>query len=141
MNEDLKAKIFPRKIDWNLTFPLPQLADIVVLLAVSIGAGVTVSGTGERVYYGIGPILTGCSPASEGEDTADSEGRSTGSRATSSQTGALRGSVASSVETAGANAGLIWKPDHVENGKLFVIPLSKNSNSEQVKPWRKIFKN
>ena len=77
---------------------LPQFADIVVVLAVIVGAGVGIRRSGVGGNYGIGAVLTGCCSTCQREDTADSEGRGTGSRATSPETGALSGSVASSVE-------------------------------------------
>ena len=60
---------------WSLTncFPLPQLADILVVLAIFVDARVRVGGGGERVYYRVGAIGVSRSSAGEREDTADSE--------------------------------------------------------------------
>ena len=94
---------------------LPQFADIVVVLAVIVGAGVGIRRSGVGGNYGIGAVLTGCCSTCEREDTADSEGRGTGSRATSSETGALTRSVAGSVETSSSNTGVIWELYYLEN--------------------------
>ena len=82
----------------NQSDSFPQFADILATLAVSVGAGVRVRGGVEGGNGGVGIVLACGSSTGEREDTADSEGRGTGSRATSSETGALTGSVASSVE-------------------------------------------
>ena len=52
---------------------LPQLADILTVLTVSVGAGVRVCGGGEGGNSGVGIISAGSSPTSQVEDTADSK--------------------------------------------------------------------
>ena len=94
---------------------LPQLADIVVAPTVSVGTGVRVSGRGEGANHGVGGVGAGSSSTGEGEDTADSEGRGTGARGCSTEAGALRGRVASSIEAARTHTGGVWEPDDVEN--------------------------
>ena len=96
-------------------FTSPQLADIVACLAVLVGAGVRASAGVEGGYHGVGGVGAGCRSTGKGEDTADSEGGGTGSRGCSSQTGALRGSVAGPVETAGALTVDVREPDDVQN--------------------------
>ena len=91
-------------------FTSPQLADIVACLAVLVGAGVRASAGVEGGYHGVGGVGAGCRSTGEGEDTADSEGGGTGSRGCSSQTGALRGSVASSISAASACADVVREP-------------------------------
>ena len=113
---------------------LPQLADICAGLAVSVGAGVRVGGGGEGGDGGVGIVLAGRGPAGESEDTAHSEGRGTGSWGSSSQGGALRGSVASPIEIVGASAGTVGESNDVEDRQLFV-PSSCifSSSADQVK--------
>ena len=53
---------------------LPQFADILGALAVSVGAGVRVGGGGEGVDGGVGRVGGGCVSADQREDAADSEG-------------------------------------------------------------------
>ena len=52
---------------------LPQLADIVVVLAVSVEAGVRVRGRVERGNGGVGVVLAGRGSTGDAEDAADSE--------------------------------------------------------------------
>ena len=94
---------------------LPQFADIGIVHAVIVGAGVGIRRGGVGGNYGVGAVLTGCCSTCQREDTADSEGRGTGSRATSSETGALTGSVAGSVETARSYTAVIRELYYVEN--------------------------
>lgn len=51
-----------------------QFADICIVLAVSVGAGVRVRGGGVGAYCAIGRVGGGCSSAGQREDTTDSEG-------------------------------------------------------------------
>lgn len=59
----------------------PQFADVHVVLAVGIDAGVRVSGGGITVDDGVRGVLGGTPSTGQGEDAADSEAGSTGSRA------------------------------------------------------------
>ena len=111
----LNIRIINYKIKWNLSLSSPQLADIFVVLTVFVDAGVRVSGGREGVDYGVGSVLTGSRSAGEREDATDSEWRGTGSWGWSSQTGALRTSVASPVETASTNTRVIRELYYVEN--------------------------
>ena len=94
---------------------LPQFADIAAGLAVFVDAGVRIRGGRVGVDYGVGAIGACCCSTGQREDTADSEGRGTGSRATSSETCALGGSVAGSVETASSDTGVIRELYYLEN--------------------------
>ena len=121
---------------------LPQLADIIVVLAVSVGAGVCVSGSGEGVYHGIGAVLTGCCSTWEREDTADSEGGGTGPWGCSTEAGALRCSVASSVKTVRTHTVGVREPDDVQNWEFAIscIRSFRGCCSNQIKHWDKVFK-
>ena len=96
-------------IDW-----LPELADVIAILAVGVGTGVPVIRGGEGVYRGVGSVCAGSASTGQGEHAAHSEARGTGTRGGSSQGAALRGRVASSIKIVGTPARSIWEADHLK---------------------------
>ena len=96
-------------------FTLPQFADIIAALAEFVNAGVRTGVGVEGAYGGVGDVGAGGLSAGEREDTADSKGGGTGSRGCSTEAGALRGRVASSIETSRTHTVGVGKSYYIEN--------------------------
>ena len=65
---------------FSLSYNFPELTDVIVSLAVSVGTGVPVIRGGEGVYRGVGSVGVSPAPTSQGEHAAHSEARGTGAR-------------------------------------------------------------
>ena len=100
----------------------PQFADICAALAVSVGAGVRVTGGGEGADGCVGVVLAGRRPAGESEDTADPEGGCAGAGGRARPAGALRGRVAGPVQATGGRADLVREPHQGEHGHFSARP-------------------